>query len=278
MPSGRLYWFLREYVLKAPESGRKINTPVLLGLNLLTEYDGSRGPPSPAASPTRTNTALFVDPSARVLGRYDKQRLFPLTETSVLPNWASRALGREPTPELAKTRPFLTAGEAFQRPIEMFGHRVLVTICYEEAFHRDVWELGRLLTPDLLITLSSDSWFGDSDASSLHLMLARLRAVEHRKYFLRATTTGDTVLIAPTGEIEWRLPPRQYSAGTVQAHWMSGKTWYSRIGDGPWRLAAVVFVGMLVLPGRLVATLSQWIRRVNRAEGVRRGDTLSTGE
>src|SRR5690606_33726445 len=97
-------------------------------------------------------------------------------------------------------------------------------------------------------TLSSDSWFGATPAAALHLSLARLRAVEHRKYFLRATTTGQTVLVDPTGAIVWSLPPDELASGVVVARWLGGATWYGQWGDSPWQALSAAFLVGLSLP------------------------------
>ncbi len=251
-----LYWFLREHAFKNPQSKARITVPVLLGVNLLDAAQ-SKGGSLAERGETRTNTALLVDPTAKVLGRYDKRRLFPLTETPILPGWVTLAFGLKPGPELAQMTPYLSAGRPEQTPLEIREHRALVTICYEEVFHQDVWDLVRETSPELLITLSSDSWFGDTEASKLHLALARLRAVEHRRYFLRATTTGESVLIAPSGETVWSLPSHQAGAGTLSVHWMHMRSWYSKVGDMPWQISSIAFVALLICP----EAWRNWLRR-----------------
>ena len=44
--------------------------------------------------------------------------------------------------------------------------------------------------PHLLVTLANDAWFGDSQEPWLHLSLARLRAIEHRRFLVRSTNSG----------------------------------------------------------------------------------------
>ncbi len=58
----------------------------------------------------------------------------------------------------------------------------------------------------LLINISNDGWFGRSAAPAQHLMMARVRAVENRRWLLRDTNNGFTVSIDPYGRIAARLP------------------------------------------------------------------------
>ena len=64
--------------------------------------------------------------------------------------------------------------------VEAFG----VFICYEAIFPDEV----RRFTAngaELLINMSNDGWFGRSSAPAQHLMMARVRAVENRRWLLR---------------------------------------------------------------------------------------------
>src|SRR5262249_4191904 len=101
--------------------------------------------------------------------------------------------------------------------------------------------------PELLVNLSSDIWFAGSSGPKLHLAMARLRAVEHRKYLLQATTGGVSALIGPTGRMEWNLTEGRTASGVVSVHWLDRSTPYQRWGDAPWLLAvALAFLAALL--------------------------------
>jgi apolipoprotein N-acyltransferase len=44
--------------------------------------------------------------------------------------------------------------------------------------------------PDLIVNLTSDAWLAQSRVPSLHLALAKLLALEHRRFLVHATTTA----------------------------------------------------------------------------------------
>jgi apolipoprotein N-acyltransferase len=54
---------------------------------------------------------------------------------------------------------------------------------------------------ELIVTLSNDAWFGDSRGARLHLVVSAFRSIETRLPQLRATNTGISAIITPTGDI-----------------------------------------------------------------------------
>ena len=59
---------------------------------------------------------------------------------------------------------------------------------------------------ELLINISNDGWFGRSAAPAQHVMMARVRAVENRRWLLRDTNNGFTVDVDPYGRTVAELP------------------------------------------------------------------------
>src|SRR6185436_8366232 len=94
----------------------------------------------------------------------------------------------------------------------------------------------------LLVTLANDAWFGDSQEPWLHLGLAQLRAVEQRRWLVRATNSGVSAIVDPAGRIVSRtgLLTRESLRGTVRM--LQGETLYARLGDWPGWLALIVVV------------------------------------
>ena len=78
----------------------------------------------------------------------------------------------------------------------MDGHRIGTFICYESVFPAEVREFVRQ-GANLLVNLSNDGYFGHSAAREQHLEIARMRAVENRRWLLRSTNDGITAVIDP---------------------------------------------------------------------------------
>jgi apolipoprotein N-acyltransferase len=73
------------------------------------------------------------------------------------------------------------------------------SICYEGLFVSFGIDEA-LLGADALLNVTNDSWFGEQGEPYQHLSLTRFRSIETRIPMLRATNTGFTVWIDPTGE------------------------------------------------------------------------------
>ena len=75
----------------------------------------------------------------------------------------------------------------------------------------------------------------------------QLRAIEHRRYLVRATNSGVSAIVDPAGRILGRtgLLTRENLHGTV--HPLAGTTVYASLGDWPgWLGALLVALGLAI--------------------------------
>jgi apolipoprotein N-acyltransferase len=211
-----------------PISGRLIrrdlSVPLLFGGTLIEVVDQQR---------VQANAALLVDAEGMIRQAYRKNLLIPLAESVPL-----RAL----LPWLEDRLPHAQAFRASEEvtPLQLGPWRIATPICYEAvrpAFVRRMVEAG---APHLLVTLANDAWFGDSQEPWLHLQLARLRAVEQRRYLVRATNSGISAIVDPLGRIvaHTHLFTRETLRGEVRL--LEGLTPYARVGDWPGALGAAL--------------------------------------
>jgi apolipoprotein N-acyltransferase len=105
-----------------------------------------------------------------------------------------------------------------------------IFICYESAFPDLVRQFSKR-GASVLVNLSNDAYFGHSEARQQHLALARMRAVENRRFLIRSTNDGFSVVIDPAGRIIQRLPPYQRLAAQVRYSAVESTTFYARHGD-----------------------------------------------
>jgi apolipoprotein N-acyltransferase len=124
-----------------------------------------------------------------------------------------------------------TPGPRRQAPMDLAGEKVAVNICYEDAFGAEI--IRALPEATLLVNLSNVAWFGDSLAPAQHLQIAQLRALETGRTMLRATNTGKTAVIAPTGAVVAQLPGFTSDALVAEVHGYTGLTPYARWGNWP---------------------------------------------
>lgn len=95
-------------------------------------------------------------------------------------------------------------GPAVQAPLEAAGYRLAPYICYEAVYPDFAAKLAA--QSELLLTISNDSWFGESIGPLQHLQMARMRALESGRWMIRGTNNGVTALIDHKGMIKASIP------------------------------------------------------------------------
>ena len=137
-------------------------------------------------------------------------------------------------------------------------HRISPLICYEDILPGPANRAIARAEPDLLVNMTNDSWFGNTAVAATHLALAKLRAVEHRRFLVHATNSGVSAFIDPVGRATGLTPVMKEAAEVQTLRWMRSRTLYERIGDSPWWGAALVVLAMGALP-------REWVlRRLRR--------------
>jgi apolipoprotein N-acyltransferase len=185
------------------------------------------------------NTALLAEKDGTILGRYDKQYLLAFGEYlpfgdrfPVLYKWSPNS-GR------------FTPGTTID-PFVWGEHRISALICYEDILPSFVNKIVNYADPDLLVNLTNDAWFGKSTEPWIHLALSKLRAVEHRRYLIRATNTGVSAIVDPKGGVVVHSGLFKEEVLFGEARFMRATTGYKVLGDYPWYLATAVMVLMAV--------------------------------
>jgi apolipoprotein N-acyltransferase len=129
---------------------------------------------------------------------------------------------------------------------KMSGGPFSVYICYEAIFPNEVRRFT-LAGAQLFVNISDDGWFGGSGAPGQHLAMARVRAVENRRWLLRDTNDGITVSVDPYGRIVARLPANIRGELDAPYAFRADLTAYARWGDWlPWLCVLLALVLVLV--------------------------------
>ena len=121
----------------------------------------------------------------------------------------SRICSSLPTSSPAAFRSFTRGTE--RKVFRLNGHRYGVFICYESVFADEVRQFAQL-GAEVLVNISDDGWYGDTSAPWQHLNMARMRAIENRRWILRDTNTGVTAVIDPYGRVRQSIPRHQTDA------------------------------------------------------------------
>ncbi len=161
----------------------------------------------------------------------------------------------------AERAPFgATLGEYYNAPTEFLpgetppavaGHIVTagLSICFEALYpsHSRRAVGGGA---GVLINISNDGWFGKTSELLLHLRQAAFRAVENRRFMIRASNNGFSAVISPSGEIIRQtglFVPGCLAAEIVP---LAERTWYSILGDWVVYLSAggvALFLGLIII-------------------------------
>jgi len=218
---------------------RSLGVPALFGSVLVR-------PVADAREYVLFNSALLTNKRGSLVGRFDKQLLLafgeylPFGETfPVLYQWSPHSSHFQP-------------GSSF-KPLSLGEHQIAVVICYEDVLPTFVNREMREGEPELLANLTNDAWFGDTTEPWIHLALAKFRAIEQRKFFVRSTNSGVSAFIDPAGRVIAHTKTFEQTAARETLRWLKGKTLYTLWGDTPWWLAAAasVFMALRRRPSRL---------------------------
>ena len=159
-------------------------------------------------------------------GTYHKQRLVPFGEYLPMEDWLRGLIAFFDLPMSA-----FSPGASDQPPLLAQDFRLAPFICYEIVYPELVRQYAR--QADLMVTISNDSWFGDSIGPLQHLQMARMRALENGRYLVRGTNNGISAIINERGDIVASAPQFERTVLHGEARVMLGATPFNRIGTLP---------------------------------------------
>jgi apolipoprotein N-acyltransferase len=231
LPGNQTYWlWLRANLDSA-------HVPVLTGLPYAVFYDSASAPATSSWDSFRRlyyddfNSAALLVPGRPVGPVYKKIVLVPFAE-------------RIP---YAETFKFLIGPLKWNVGIGMWGKgkdtilfslprkdgsslKFASMICYESVYPGYVREFVRQ-GAQFLVIMTNDSWWGNTSGAYQHASYASLRAVETRRWIIRAGNGGISGLVDPSGSIHEKT--KLYSSTTIRGtiHPRTELTFYAKHGD-----------------------------------------------
>ena len=196
------------------------------------------------------NSAEFVAPNGSFLGRYDKIHLVPFGEYV-------------PYKGLISFAGTLTQGVSsfsrggLRKVFTSNGHTFGIFICYEAVFADEVRHFARN-GAQVFVNISDDGWYGDTSAPWQHFNMARMRAIENRRWVVRATNSGVTAAVDPLGRVTQSAPRHVITSLPVRYGYRSEVTFYSQYGDVFAKLCAIIGIGFTGLALLRMRQLSSW--------------------
>jgi len=220
----------RRVPLRVEQVRKGLRAPILFG-GISTEYvNGER---------KIYNTVFLTDDQGIVRSTYDKTYLLMFGE--YLPFGDAFPILYELSPNSSR----FTAG-THVRPMTLGEWRISTPVCYEDVLARFTRKMVREAKPHVLINLTNDAWFGDSQEPWIHLVLSQYRAIEHRRYMVRATNSGISAVVDPLGRIVAQTGVLTRENLRYDVHMLEEDTIYTRLGDWPGWLGLLAIGWMLI--------------------------------
>ncbi len=116
-------------------------------------------------------------------------------------------------------------------PLVLNGLSAGISICYEDAFAREVAVPVRK-GAQLLINVTNDAWFGRTIGPAQHAQLARARARELGRPMLRVANTGLTFAADHRGQVVKAIPAGKPEVARVRIRPREGATPYQALSSG----------------------------------------------
>ncbi len=219
-------------------AGRYDATFIVGGMGL--DLDEESGRPS-----AFYDSAFVMDPTGRLVDRYDKTHLVPFGEfvplrgllgqvfeslatglatSDVTPGPAPRTLVIEAgsrdassffgspqahsgSPQAHAGSPHAPGASPVLESLQTLPltHRVGIPICYELLFPHLVRQFGAQQA-GLLLAITNDAWYGRTGAPHQFLAMTAMRAAESGLFTVRAANTGISAVIEPNGRVREASP------------------------------------------------------------------------
>jgi len=195
-----------------------------------------------SAVPRYYNSLLALGQGEPVF--YDKRHLVPFGEYFPVPDLVRSWLRLMSLPNSDFNR-----GATRQPTFELAGVKLAPSICYEDAYPALLRE--QILDSEALVTVTNDAWFGHAGARYQHLQIARMRALESRRYLLRAANDGVSAVIGPDGKVLARAPEFEPTVLRARFQPRTGSTPYLLLGDSLILGLAALLLAARVLQGRV---------------------------
>lgn len=183
------------------------------------------------------NSAFFLDQSGIEIGVYDKIHLVPFGEYVPYKRlfFFSQMISRD-VGDFQPGDHYLT--------VPLRGREVNAIICFEAVFP-DICREFVHRGSELIINLTNDGWYGNSSAPYQHLAMARWRAVETRRYLLRAANSGITAVIGPAGRIQAQTALFREETAIGSFSFLTGRSFYVRHGSSLFILCVIILFAAL---------------------------------
>jgi apolipoprotein N-acyltransferase len=152
-----------------------------------------------------------------------------------------------------------TVQRAFTATTQQGIVKVGAPICYESIF-------GELFSKfvrngaQLMCVITNDAWWGNTPGHKQHFEMSRLRAIETRRYILRAANTGISAFLDPLGMPHQKTQYEVRTAISQTVYPNNEITFYTKYGDYLARImlgVCILVIGVSVLKKKDICALKK---------------------
>ncbi len=187
-----------------------------------------------------SNDAIGIDPNHPEPQRYQKTHLVPFGEYIPLPSlfgWLRNMTGI--TGDLAPGK----THKVFSFTMDGKPLSIAPVICYEALYPSLIRRIA-LNDPDLLVVISDDAWFGNSDAPYQLFRQSLVRSVENGIPLIRGANTGVSGAVTPDGSIVGETSLFRRQVVTIPLSLESHETFYRKHGEWIFRLSLIYLISL----------------------------------
>jgi apolipoprotein N-acyltransferase len=217
---------------------RRIGAPFAVGVTEDITVDGVRG---------FLNAQVVVDVDGTVVSRYDKVRRVPFGEYMPLRSLLD-TLGA-PTEQVPRDAVAGNGPAVLNLPD---GRRVATVISWEVFFGGRARD-GVTAGGSWIANPTNGSSYTGTVLQGQQVASSRLRAVENGRWVVQAAPTGFSAFVTPEGSVRQRTGISEQRVIIDTISLADGRTWYSRTGDLPWLLCAVLALTAVLLAARCLS-------------------------
>lgn len=173
------------------------------------------------------NSCVAILPDGTLTERYDKRHLVPFGEFIPFADTLGKLI-----PFVAEfnetSSEFIEGNEAILLGTE-YG-KITPLVCFDSIFTDFAYE-GVANGAELIAVVTNDSWFNDSNGIYTHLRHSQIRAIENRRYVMRAANTGVSAFIDEKGKILEQSEPLTVDIVYLSVNPISSRPFYHIFGD-----------------------------------------------
>lgn len=173
------------------------------------------------------NSVIAIYPDGSLSERYDKRHLVPFGEFIPFADTIGSLF-----PFVADFNESSSDFAEGENAVVIDTEKGSITplVCFDSIFSQFASD-GVGNGADMIAVVTNDSWFNDSNGIYTHMRHAQLRAIENKRYVLRAANTGVSAFIDEHGNIVTATEPLTIDTVSSDVAVIQQTTLYTIIGD-----------------------------------------------